>query len=214
MRARKKWRRIGVGVICLVMLSLVVLCWDHVFGWRRGFEVAARGWEDEVFPWYGAETPRLVITEYLDYDCPYCITGHRKLRRLISGHLDEVRLVRLNYARMPCVPNDSTLRLGTCELVRASICASRFVDFWEWNDVLIRIPRTGPLQGEYVETMRDRFAFPQEEFDRCLLEPETIAIAQKIYETVRDRGVRAVPVYTVDGNPVSLSDVASFIDAL
>ncbi len=215
--SRKTLWIIGGSIAGLLLAALAV--YVVVFmppDWRSGVDEAAKGTEDGLYPWIGARKPVLVIHEYLDFDCPFCSIGHKAIRSRIARHYDKVRLVRHDYARMPCAPNSAQKKYRTCELVRAAICASAHMDYWAWNDAVIEAPRArqkGAADG-YVPAMRDRMKLPAAQFDRCLYDDATIAKAQKIYEETKKAGVRATPTYMVNGRKLRHHELVELLNDL
>ena len=214
----KKKILITAGASFLLLAGLIAgyLLFFAPVDWRYGIDTADRGIEAGIFPWIGASNPELVIHEYVDYDCPHCPGTHRRLRSIIARHLDKVRLVRHDYARMRCAPNNAQDRFASCELVRAAICASKHVDFWQWNDAVMSSPRyksDAPLAG-YVPAMVAKFKISGDAFDKCMYSKETIDRAQKIYLDVKKNHVNATPTYIVDGKKTTLALIREKVNQL
>jgi uncharacterized membrane protein/protein-disulfide isomerase len=180
--------------------------------WRFEAGVAS-GVDDEGRPWIGSRSPSVVIHEFIDYECPHCNVAHRLLRRRLGGHWDEVRLVRHDYARRSCVPNDAKKKKSSCELARAGVCAAGQGRFWEWNDAVMARPRPpgGAKRQGYVRDTFERIGLDLERLDSCLYAPETIERAQQFFREARRNRVRASPMYVLDGEKLQLSEL---LDAL
>jgi len=185
--------------------------------WASGVDEAGQGLDEAGHPWLGAKNPRLVIHEFMDYDCPHCAHAHRLLRAAMVPRLDDVRLVRHDYARMKCVPNDAVKRINRCEMVRAAICASKSVSFWAWNDKVIAHPRSEGTLKEYrtfVPRLRESFDIPAAPFEKCLFDDRTIERAQAVYDEARRLKIRSTPIYMIDDQKVDFEEVLRRIKAL
>lgn len=206
-------RRLAIVLAALAAVHVFVPRYWEMAAWRHG-TIGASGTTDEGYPWIGAQDPKLAIHEYLDYECPHCKYAHHKLRRLVSEHSDEIRLVRHDYARMACKPNDPQLRRSSCELARAGFCAARFGRFWEWNDAVIAQPR--PLKGEerqtYVTDMARQLDFDLKAFDACLFDADTIDRAHSVFIDARARRILETPSYVVDQRKRKWEELLTVID--
>jgi uncharacterized membrane protein/protein-disulfide isomerase len=181
--------------------------------WRQGVYGEA-GVTDDGYPWIGAPEPRLTIHEYLDYECPHCKLAHRKLRRVLLDHPDELRLVRHDFARMRCQPNDSEIRRSSCAMARAGFCALDMGVFWEWNDAVLAHPR--PLfksaRDSYFAEMASTLGLNFERFDTCMFAQETIERAQAVYRDARKQGITETPGYVVEGEIRTWEGVQQLVD--
>lgn len=165
--------------------------------------------------WLGAASPTLVVHEYFDYECPHCHRSHKKLRRKLREHPDELRIVRHDYARMACAPNDAKQRFQRCLMARAAYCAGKRNKYWEWNDAAIRNPK--PLDGEnrenYELELAKKLGFDTVAFDECLYDEATIDALQSVFLETRQKGISATPSYVVNGERLSLAQVLDAIEA-
>ena len=211
-------RRIAIFVVLLVLIALTgwfshQRCWGPR-AWRYGYDEAHRGLEEHGYPWIGAEKPVITIHEYIDYECPHCPQAHRRMRMAMRSYLDEVRLVRHDYARMPCVPNDREKRRSSCAMARAAFCASKEGRYWEWNDRVMENPRplTGQERKTFIEDTAREMGFNVSSFDDCLYNTETVEMVQGIYKDTRKRKIKQTPTYLVDEEMYTLVEVIDLID--
>ena len=211
-------QRVAVFIVILVLIALAAWFSHQRFwgpqAWRYGYDEAPRGLEEHGYPWIGAEKPVITVHEYIDYECPHCPQAHRRMRMAMRSHLNEVRLVRHDFARMPCVPNDKERRRSSCAMARAAFCASKQGRYWEWNDRVMENPRplTGPKRKNYIEDTAREMGFDANSFDACLYERETIEMAQGVFKDTRKRRISETPMYLVDGKKLTLVEVIDLID--
>jgi len=89
-------------------------------------------------PWIGAESPKLVITEYSDYLCFQCRKMHFYLRELISRHPGKIRLIHRHFPMdrriNPIVK--TPFHKGAGILALLAIYSGQNGKFWQANDYL------------------------------------------------------------------------------
>ena len=94
-------------------------------------------------PWIGAKNPKLVITEFADYQCFQCNKMHFYLRHLIEKYPDKIRLIHrhfpMDHRFNPIVEKPLHVRAGG--LAMLAIYAAQRGKFWEMNDLLFDIAR-------------------------------------------------------------------------
>jgi protein-disulfide isomerase len=106
---------------------------------------AQTGITAEGHPWIGAEQPELEIIEFADYQCFQCKKMHHYLRELVGRYPEKIRLVHRSF------PMDHEVNfivpepfhVGSAKLSLVSIYAAAVGKFWEMNDLLYRISKTG-----------------------------------------------------------------------
>lgn len=207
----------AVFVALLLAFAAVYQCGLAPKPWTSGADTAATGVDETGAPWIGAATPKLVVHEYLDFDCPHCPQTHRTVRTALAGRLDTVRLVRHDYARMPCKPNDDQTRYPTCEMARAAICAGEQISYWQWNDAVITSPRADlPSIADahsYVDKLRDTMNLDAAAFAKCLYAANTIDRAQAIYDRAEQLRINSTPTYIIDGRKMTVRETIDKIRA-
>ena len=92
-------------------------------------------------PWIGAEHPKLVVTEYTDYQCFQCKKMHYFIRQLIARYPEKIRLVHRNFPMdnefNPIVKQPFHVGSGIMALL--AISAADDNHFWQINDALFEI---------------------------------------------------------------------------
>ncbi len=102
-----------------------------------------KGISADGHPWIGAKNPRLIITEFTDYQCFQCNKMHFYLRHLIEKYPDKIRLVHrhfpMDHRFNPIVEEPLHVRAGGLSML--AIYAAQRGKFWEMNDLLFDIAR-------------------------------------------------------------------------
>lgn len=105
-----------------------------------GSAKAHEGVDDHGQPYVGAAQPKLVITEFSDYQCPHCAKAHEQLRLLVQTYPEAVRVVHRHFP----LDNDcnplikQVFHTHSCYYARLAICAASFGKFWVGNDYLFK----------------------------------------------------------------------------
>lgn len=101
----------------------------------------SNGITKEGHPWIGAKTPKLIITEFADYQCFQCKKMHFFLRDLIAKYPENIRLVHrhfpLDHKVNPIVKE--AFHVGSGAMALIAIYAVSEGKFWEMNDALFQI---------------------------------------------------------------------------
>ena len=87
---------------------------------------------------YGNPRARVRITEYSDYECPFCAMTHFALRRAVETYPEDVVLVHVQFPLDRSCNDllDKPFHSSACSAARAAVCAQRQGRFWEMNDHL------------------------------------------------------------------------------
>ncbi|HWQ45592.1 MAG TPA: peptidylprolyl isomerase [Longilinea sp.] len=78
----------------------------------------------------GSETPRMVILEYADYTCPYCVTFSAGIAQFVDENLTEVQYVYRNFPVGHTLSNVS---------IQAAEAAGLQGFYWEMHNILFNI---------------------------------------------------------------------------
>jgi protein-disulfide isomerase len=148
-----------------------------------------------------AEAPVLIV-EYSDFLCPFCVRGHETMNRLLKEHPDQVRVL---YKHNPI--KQGSYGLAAIYEAIAGMDQEKAIDFKEFlfaNQEAIHQEIAGGLRdaGKVVPGLiRSLELDPDEVFQRAR-DPE---IARRIEADVREArefGLEGTPMYVVGSVPV------------
>jgi protein-disulfide isomerase len=148
-------------------------------------------------PFRGPRDARIVITEFADYECPYCRSSQPALDRLLEAYGDEVRLV---FRQFPLESHPQALAAA-----KASVCAAKQGRFWEVHDALFAAPS---LAEDVLRRAASSAGLDVPAFDACRASDATLAAVMKDRQTGKRIGVTGTPTYVVNG--VVLSGAVGF----
>jgi uncharacterized membrane protein len=191
---------IGVAVAALVAGAVLMLTYPPY--WELPIQAECDGLmtgvEADGSCWVGAREPQLVIVEFSDYRCPFCLRAHHTLRKLVKEHPDRIRLIHKHFPLdMECNPIvERPFHVGACTMARMAYCASRQGGFWKMNDALFALSRE--LSAD-PEAMAFENGLDISSFVDCLDSPDAIEHVQNdIREGIRLQ-ITGTPTFLVDG---------------
>ncbi|HUU03613.1 MAG TPA: vitamin K epoxide reductase family protein [Myxococcota bacterium] len=170
-----------------------------------GLEDIEHGRTPEGHEWIGAARPDVVITEYSDYECPFCHRAHMTVRQVVRERKDWLRLV---HVQVPlddkCNPMiKRPFHRNACDCARAAICAAGQDGFWPMNDALF-LRRCGLDAGGLVVLAR-KLGLDADAFRVCMKDPRSLRLLQadlsecrSVAKECREMGRRfGTPTFTV-----------------
>lgn len=163
-----------------------------VSGATKALGKPMEGVDEKGHPYVGAKSPKLVITEFSDYQCPHCARAHEHLRSLVSAYPEAIRVVHRHFPLdNDCNPKiKHVFHTHACYYARLAICAASLGKFWQGNDYLF-------AHG------RDEASVPIESFARAIEVPAAAlrdCLANKVDESLK-RDVDAGMSSDIDGTP-------------
>jgi uncharacterized membrane protein/protein-disulfide isomerase len=143
-----------------------------------GLEGIDHGRTPDGHEWIGAANPELVITEYSDYECPFCRRAHITVRQVVRERKDWLRLV---HVQVPL--DDKCNRMikrpfhrNACDCARAAICAAEQHGFWPMNDALF-LRRCG-LDSGGLTVLASKLGLNADAFRTCMKDHRTEQLLQ------------------------------------
>jgi protein-disulfide isomerase/uncharacterized membrane protein len=157
----------------------------------------------------GAENPILTVTEFSDYECPYCQKAHQTLRDLLDQFPTRLRLVHRHFPLDPSCNSaiQAPMHEVACYAAMLAECAGKQQRFWEANDFLFS-------QARYLKSLTSREFSKQlgldvEKIEQCLKEEGPRAVAQDVNEGQRFN-LHGTPTFIIEGK-VFQGDLRNFI---
>lgn len=177
------------------------------FGWKGDLPLS-QGKTAEGYPWIGAEQPSLVVHEFTDYACPHCKAATSYMLRKVAAHPRQLRVVRRQYARMPCPPGAAT----SCQLARIAYCAQEQGRFWQ-ADRWLFAHASGRHQVDLGAAARD-VGLDEQRLRACVVRADTYERADADAKEARKKRVLSTPYYIVGNAALPPDQVIARIEAL
>jgi len=160
---------------------------------------AQNGMTAEGHPWIGAKHPVLEIIEFADYQCFQCKKMHYYLRELVARYPDRIRLVHRSFPmdhEVNFIVQDP-FHIGSGKLSLLSIYAAAVGKFWEINDILYQITRTGGAFN--LREIAEATGINARELAAALKDP---VIKKRLETDIRQGmklGILGTPSYVING---------------
>ena len=207
----------GVAAIAVVTfcLSAVLGLWLHE---RQRAEVAQEfeqlkaAWLEEFAssepigvelelagaPRKGPDDADLVIVEFSDFECPFCM----KLWNTVEGYLEQTNhRVQVVFAHYPldakCNPDAQTIHPLACDAAVAAHCAQRQDRFWEYGQILF--DNQGAFERKDLVRYAGQVGLDLGPFETCLDDPEALDRVRLDVMRGRALGVEATPTFFMNG---------------
>jgi uncharacterized membrane protein/predicted DsbA family dithiol-disulfide isomerase len=177
------------------------------FSWK-GDVTFPQGKTAEGYPWIGAEQPDLVVHEFTDYSCPHCKAASNHLLRTLAAHPKQLRLVRRQFARMPCPPGVAT----SCQMARVAYCAQEQGRFWQADRWLFE-HGTGRSEVDLAEAARD-IGLDAARLRACVSHDDTYRRAEADAKLARKKQLPGTPYYAIGAKLMSPHELAAHLDRL
>ena len=146
----------------------------------------------------GAEHPVLTLTEFSDYECPYCRQSHTQIRELLERFPTRLRLVHRHYPLdQSCNPSiKARMHENACFAAMLAECAGRQDRFWQANDYLFAEARSLHARAN-VEIARD-LGLDAAALEKCLREQGPRSVAMDVDEGNRLQ-IQGTPTFVIEG---------------
>jgi protein-disulfide isomerase len=153
----------------------------------------------------GPDEAPVVIVEFSDFQCPYCLRATATIEQLLARYPEEIRF---HYRHLP-LPSHARARPAAI----ASVCAARQGLFWAYHDVLFENQRA--LSDEDLERYAEQVGADTELFEACLTSPEAAADVEADMADAAALGVTGTPVFFVNGIRLKgAQPIAKFTDLI
>jgi protein-disulfide isomerase/uncharacterized membrane protein len=172
------------GVMTLGSLLAFIPSYWKTPGWSDLPNLAS-GADESGHHWIGAQSPRLMIVEFSDYECPHCRAAHKAMRVLAAKHPRQIRLIHRHLPLdMACHPGlVRPFHARACLFAEAAECAGVQGRFWEMNDALFSIQETVRTENVNPLELAVRLGLNRSDFKSCL---EGHATADRIVADVKE----------------------------
>ncbi|NIR46172.1 MAG: thioredoxin domain-containing protein [Gemmatimonadetes bacterium] len=144
---------------------------------------------NEGSPALGPGNAPVTLTEFSDFECPYCRRFFDTLNRLKQEYEDQLRVV---YRQYPLSTHPNAYKAAM-----ASLCAHEQREFWAMHDILFL--EQDSLGVEALKRKASRLGLNEEEFASCL---ESDRYATQIERDVQEAdrlGITGTPFVFVNG---------------
>ncbi|MBI4444751.1 MAG: thioredoxin domain-containing protein [Acidobacteria bacterium] len=164
-------------------------------------EMAAEG-----FPSQGAADAPVVLVEFSDFQCPFCLRFLPTLKQIREKYGDRVRIV---FRQFPL----SSIHPQAQKAAEASLCAADQGRFWEMHDLLFADQKLTP---EELKKKAESLGIQMPEFNDCLNSGKKADLVNEDLRAGVVAGVTGTPSSFINGRlvvgAVPFENIAKVID--
>lgn len=161
--------------------------------------------ESDDDPSFGAEDARLVIVEFLDYECPFSRQSSDIVRSVVSRYADRVKLVIRDYPLNELHPN-------ALLAAEALGCAQEQGVFWPMHDRAFA--NSTPLARAVLDRIAEQSGADMEAFTSCMSSHRRLKEIEEDIAAATATGIRGTPTFFFNGQRVEGSIPESMFEAL
>jgi len=136
----------------------------------------------------GPANAKVVITEFSDFQCPYCKDVQANLISVLQQYRDEVRL---EFKNLPLENHPLAFTAA-----RAAYCGGKQGAFWQFHDALFGFAQ---LSLDKVQSIPHRLNLNAAEFENCLTSEDSQEAIVADMEEARRLGINGTPSFVING---------------
>lgn len=143
------------------------------------------------YPHRGAESARIKIVEFGDYQCVHCQRAARVLHRLVEKYPEQVQVVYMDFPI-----NQSGISRVVAE---GAACAERQDRYWDYHD--LAFDRQTELRDDSPVKLADMLGLDEAAFAECMAGNAGRVRVERSAREGHRLGIRATPSIFVNGKP-------------
>jgi protein-disulfide isomerase len=155
-------------------------------------------------PQRGGDNASITITEYSDFQCPYCREVESSLKQVLKKYGERVRLVYMDFP-LP-------FHHQAMEAAMAARCADEQGQFWAYHDALFESP--SGLSAPALKTTATQLGLDRASFDTCLDEHKYQSAVAADRSQGEAAGANGTPYFFVDGVPMNGNQPVSAFESV
>ncbi len=150
-------------------------------------------------PALGSSTAPVTITEYADYQCPFCATWAKTIEPQIQKAYIDTGKVRLEWHDMAWMGSESR------DAANAARCAAAQGKFWQYHDLLYEHQagqNTGAFSKDRLKAFGQQLGLKASTFDACVDSDTYGAAVQADYAQATRLGITGTPAFFINGQRI------------
>ena len=158
----------------------------------------------------GSDDAPLVITQYEDFQCPFCLNYTANNEPGIIEEYVTAGQVKLVFQHFPILPGLESVQAAT-----ASECAQQQDRFWDYHHELFLIQaeagqrsnerlNVGRFSDGALRSLAEELDLDVGEFDACYADDDTRDLVQDMASEARSFGLSGTPGFLLNGLPLAV----------
>ncbi len=150
-------------------------------------------------PVWGRAGAKVTITEFSDFQCPFCRMAAFNLRPALQEFKDQVQFVFMNFpldnACNPAI--EHSMHPVSCLAAKAAICSNRKGKFWNYHDRIFENQKK--LSREKLLSLAEDAGMDRKDFEQCLVSDDISAALKKDVDEGNKLEVHGTPTVYING---------------
>lgn len=130
----------------------------------------------------------VVITEFSDFQCPYCREAQATIKQVLSDYKEQVRW---EFKHLPL-----DIHADAFAAAKAAVCAGEQHTFWAMHDALFKL---NELSAETLKLTAGKLGLDVNRFVECLSAERTQNSVRQDLLEARRLGINSTPTFLVNG---------------
>lgn len=149
-------------------------------------------------PVKGNPNGTIVIVEFSDFECPYCLRFQETGKQILSKYGDKIKWVFKDF------PLDFHKNAMGAHLAATCVQKSKPENFWKFYDLIFSPNRTSKVfEKEFLKENAIKLGVSPSAYDECIKDPKTLEKVQKNIEEGAKYGVSGTPAFFINGRKIT-----------
>src|SRR5215471_16038653 len=136
-------------------------------------------------------TSPVTITEFSDFQCPYCKQAASVVEQVRRTYGERVKVI---FKQMPLSFHQYAFKAA-----QASVCAQEQGKFWQYHN---RLFASSDLSPEALNRIAAQVGLKENAFSQCMASDANREVVEKDIAEADHLGVRGTPIFFVNGTPL------------
>ncbi len=141
-------------------------------------------------PYWGPEDAKLVIVEFGDFQCPYCLQAYPIMKQIRNEYSDRIKLIFRDFPNIASHPDAINAAL-------AADCANEQGQFWPYHDQLFDNQKN--LSLENLKLLAAQINLNSNQFNDCLDNKKYMPEIQDDMQDGLKLGISGTPTFFING---------------
>lgn len=149
-------------------------------------------------PVKGNPNGKIVIVEFSDFECPYCLRFQETGKQILSKYGDKIKWVFKDF------PLDFHKNAMGAHLAATCVQQLKPENFWKFYDTIFNPNRTSKVfEKEFLRENAINLGISPSAYDECIKNPKTFEKVQNNIEEGTKNGVSGTPAFFINGRKIT-----------
>jgi protein-disulfide isomerase len=135
----------------------------------------------------GPANAKVVLTEYSDFQCPYCREVQSTVKQILRAYRNDVKLT---FKHLPLEIHPLAFRSA-----QAAFCAGKQNFFWKFHDALFQ----AELSAEVLTKLAQDLGLDVAQYEKCVASAESRAAVLNSLAEAQQLGINSTPTFLING---------------